>query len=408
MRLHPEVRDLFTRAMSALFSPQRTFTKIPDGPIEYGAVAPYLVLSGIFWINLHGYLLFTRPVWDSLSREILYAIAFGLAPLLMWYFFSLVLWKACQMWGDGIYSLPQIERGVFCLVFIWILLPIFDIPHLFFPIPLIEVPIFGIHPIHFSHIIAVVIIPIELFYLFNVLFPRRIIFVILMAVVALPIAKFVLEDLYFLIEHLLYQLGWLSGKYDDSVAGAIGNVISFLVLSVIHSLVIGNYARDVRKIFFSVAILAIIMIPSVKVQKPLYPGFATDSGYLDSSDGIPKQKDFVFPDAFNLKSNESASSIRELKCIVQFLEETERVSGSKEFPWARCDIIPGSQVEGNRALLGQEWRLDGESRQETSWGDPQLLRQLNSEGNTIRLHIETRAGDVVSFSGIWIELDSTK
>ena len=157
---------------------------------------------------------------------------------------------------------------------------------------------------------------------------------------------------------------------------------------------------------FSVLVI-FIGVFMMSVVKPKFPGYASDSGYVDSSvDGVPKKKEFVFKNAFRLDSLSNAARIKKISCIVRFLEQTKKV-GNDSLPKARCDVISHqSEIGGGFFIEGKEWiSLSGASEQKTTWSEPNIIGRLTKGSNDIRISVETGSGDVIVFSGVWIETE---
>lgn len=400
------ITQLVGQASRAVISPQKTFGMIRPTRIQYRKVLPVLFIAGVAWIHLHGYLLFTRPIWESLSRDVLYSLTFGFFPIFSWSQISVLIWAWHRKFFSHQRSLPEFEQAVFYILFLWLILPLFDLPHLYFDVPLITLPIFGTHPLHFSLIIAIIFITVEVYAFFSVFYPsaRAVAFVI--AIVALPIAKFVLEDIAFLFEKALFDFSFIDGKYDDAIVGAVGTAPAMVIVffTRYYFLGWGIWYGLSRGLFFA-GVFSVLIMPFVKGQQPLYPGFTSDSGVLDSSDGVAREKDFVYPDTVLLDFNPVTRPIKELKCVVNFLKTTHRVSVQDSKLLARCDIAPGPQKgEGKYLLIGEEWHDIGSAGEMTTvWKDASLLSKLTEQNNDIRVHLETGPGDIIVFSGVWVE-----
>ncbi len=422
------IKKLLQQAVRAIVSPRRAFSVLAEGEIAYGEVIPFLAVAGIAWIHLHGYLLFTEPIWINWQRWLLYSLTFALFPIISWSHLSLIAWFA-HNWIKKSQNLPlaRVEQAVFALIFLWLLLPIFDIAHLykcdvgsfdafshclsartFLDVPLVQLPFVGAHPVHLSHIVAAIFIPVELFYLFSQTFAFTRALALTLALIALPVAKFLFEDLGFLIEEAFFRAGFISGKYDDSVFG----FFSALPAVAVYFIIRGFKMRWPRKyvggavggaLLFYGAIGA-LTLPSLD---PLYPGYASDAGMLDSSrDRIPKKKDFVFADTINFSSPVVLASTREVHCIVRFQNDTRTREGGDAGSFARCDIAPGPEKGANQEFfLGEEWKdIKRSSERITVFKDPRILQTLTHRNNDIRVHVETAPGDRISFSGVFIEL----
>ena len=400
--------EIFRESCRAIIHPFKTFHAISDRPIPYITLVPIIFLIGVLWINLHSFLLFAEPIWVNFYRWLFYSILFGFFTVFAWLITALILWSIAQFFKVAV-SLAYIERGTFYVLFIWILMPIFDIVHFWLPVQLIDVGILGIHPIHASHIFAIIFIPLEVFtFLYAVFGRNHFFFILFAALTALPVAKFVGEDLAFLFERFLYQTGIVAGKYDDYVFGYLFSVpfwIGYLILR-------AKVMMWPRRFWFSFIVpLSVVMIFigafMMYVVKPKFPGYATDSGYVDSSmDGVPKKKEFVFKNAFRLDSLSNAARIKKISCIVRFLEQTKKAS-SGSLPKARCDVISHQRgIADEFPIAGNEWiSLSGASEQKTTWSEPDLIDRLTKGSNDIKISVETGRGDIVVFSGVWIETE---
>jgi len=274
------------------------------------------------------------------------------------------------------------------------------------PILLLSFPFFGTHPFHFSLIIAAVAISLEFFVFLRVWLRARVLWALLASLAVLPFAKIVLEDLGFLVEEFVWRSGWIRGKYDDSVFGFIVAVPLQASLIVWRGLEVGwSRAKIASAVFLLSAASFGIGFATLRNVTPIFPGYATDSGFLDSSDGVSKTEDFVFEDSVVFPFDPLLEPIGELRCIVQFLEGTHRAEKKRGSPKARCDFAPGPDVgEGEYAFKGDTWEeLEGEARMVTRWKDPELLRMLTPRNNDVRIHVETAPGDRAVFSGVWID-----
>ena len=399
---------MFHDAIEALIHPLSIFRKLSSGSVPYKTIVPLTFLIGVWWINLHGFLLFTEPLWINTYRLFFYSILFGFFPLSAWFITAFILWGIARFFKISV-SLAYIERGVFCILFIWMLMPIFDIVHLWFPVWLVDVGIFGIHPIHASHIFAGIFIPLEVFgFLYAILGRNRLLLILPFALIVLPVAKFVDEDLAFLVERFFYQTGIIAGKYDDYVFGYLFNIPFWIGYLVMRAKVMKWPRRFSLLLIIPFSATVILLgVFMMSVVKPKFPGYASDSGYVDSSvDGIPKKKEFVFKNAFRLDSFSNVARIKKISCIVRFLEQTKKVENNP-LPKARCDVISHQpETTDEFSVEGNEWTfLSGASEQKTTWSEPDLIGRLTKGSNDIKISVETGRGDIVVFSGVWIETE---
>lgn len=400
------VRTMVSNAFRAMIFPRAAFSSLPDRPANYGRLMIFLFISGVLWIHAHGFLLFLEPIWKTAQRDILYSIAFGLTPPILFLFLPPILFFVQRALRVESLSFYQIEHAVFYLIMIWIILPFFDLVHLVFPTILVHAGLFGTHPLHFSLIFAAIVIPFELFFFFRALFTSRYFVIsVIGAVTALPFGKFVLQDLYFIFERFLFDIGIISGKYDDGTIGAIGNSISLVIILLLRTYIKKEkFWKEIGKILLFGGALLLILAPILRSESPLYPNFATDSGRLDSIYSKKVENDtFKFREVLDLNTIMNGPPFKELTCRVQFLEETHRSNVLSERPLARCDIAPSKSEEN--LLSGMVWKsISGEELRETAWSYEELSKREFSKNNDIHIYLETGPGDVVSFSGVWIEV----
>ncbi len=401
------IGELILGSFRALRHPIKAFLHIDSRPIAYLSVIPYVFAIGVLWIQLHGFLLFTEPLWINTYRWFFYSILFGFFALSSWLITAFVLLGIARFFKVSV-SLAYIERGVFCILFVWMLMPIFDIVHLWFPVWLVDVGIFGVHPIHASHIFAGIFIPLEVFGLLYTIFGRnRLLLILPITLIVLPLSKIVGEDLGFLVERFFYQAGIIAGKYDDYVFGYLFNVPFWIGYLILRAKVM-MWPRRFSLFFivpFSVAVICIGVF-MMYVVKPKFPGYASDSGYLDSSDGVAREHDYMFIGMLNLPFDPAIRTPKKISCIVRLLAQTNNAGGDN-FPKARCDIRSFLLRDTNEfSMTGSEWSgLNGSSEQVTTWTDKAVIQTLSQYKNDIRVHVETSTGDIVVFSGIWVEVE---
>lgn len=399
--------ELIKNSLLALVFPRRALSRCTDRPVAYGFVIPFLFVGGVAWIHLHGYLLFTEPIWSNYPRWFFYSILFGLFPIFSWLAAALALWFL-HWYAGGSRSLYFVEQGTFFLLFIWLVMPVFDVLHASIPVFLVKVPLFGVHPIHFSHIFALAAIPPQAFFLFRALLPQWSARAILAAaLLILPVAKFIIEDAGFLLEEFLYRVQVIGGKYEDYVFGFIvGSFFWFIYACIRAALFSWTHLRrwillgSLGIFFLCLDVALLLLVP------PKYPGYATDSGFLDSSeDGIAKTEDFVFEDALHFDFDPALTPVKELRCIVRVFKGTALREVSRSPARARCDIASGpGSGEGEFRLEGESWKaFRAGDILTTVWNDPVELGRLTERNNDIRVHLETAPGDIVVFSGVWVE-----
>ncbi|MEK7643335.1 MAG: hypothetical protein AAB372_02710 [Patescibacteria group bacterium] len=393
------ITRLFVFAWRALFSPKSAFRVLPEEPIPYHKASIFLFFGGVCWIHLHGFLLFVEPPWSSLARAVLYSLVFGVMPILAWRLPALFLYELNRRFGAMKASLIQVEYGMFALVSVWLIMPILDIPHLWLSqIPII-LPLLGYHTLHFSHIFAGIVLTYELWFFLGVLFRGYRVIVFTIAILAFPFAKLVVEDIPFFIERLLFLGGVIDGKYDDAVAGAVVQPFFIVTYFLVRSFVTReSFRRNIMRGFLASGLFVVCALPFLIGQDPLYPGFVTDSGVLNSMrDQRRKSKNFLFAGVLH----DIPTSSR-VTCRVHFLKGTFQTKAG-DTPRARCDLLVSGTEKG---LIGTEWRaLRGDSFQTTAWDDREALARIRDKLLDVRVFVETDAGDAVFFSGIEIETD---
>jgi hypothetical protein len=394
--------DILKSSLKALTSPREAFKNISDGPINYLSISTFLLVGGILWIHLHSYLLFTEPIWQRWSIQFLYSTMYALVSLHNWLGVSLGIWYMQKTIFRKDATLTKIERAVFPFALIWLVLPILDLPHLFFDKWLIALPLLGIHPIHLSSLLAFFVISFLLFFFFREIFGfRNIILLALFGIGAFIISKFILQDIAFLIEEFAYSAGLITGKYNDAVFGMAIAAPVFGSYYFFRILLVQNKIWKALLIGILITMgLYVWILPAIYSEKPEYPDYASDSGIVDARNSSEVLiKDFVYEDVLHLDLE--AGILKSLKCIVQLVNETI----SSEDSFVRCDIAPGPAVGQNLyELIGNRLNgPNGSTEYATEWNDEIILNKI-TDNNDIRVHFEVAPGDVISFSGIWVEI----
>ncbi|MDA1334679.1 MAG: hypothetical protein O2794_01525 [bacterium] len=399
------IKELLSYAWHALLRPHKVFRNIDPLAIRYPSVLTFLFIVGAVWINLHGYLLFTKPIWSSFSNFVLYSLTFGTIAIVNWLFLAIFLWSLQPVFeGVKKLSLAQVEKGAFALTMTWVSLPLLDIPHLWFSQIPVVLPVLGYHTLHFSHIFAGVVIPIQMYFLLRAVFPSRgSRFAVLFALIALPVAKFVFEDLVFLAEEFVFSLGLIGGKYYDAVSLTLGQYIAIPAYILWRLVALKYPLRDtVINVIVPTGLFIAFTLPFILGQDPLYPEYASDAGYVDSSMDDGRVGEFVYLDSIEFPFDPQLDPISKFDCNVHFLSETIDATPNDGFPRARCEIAPTDSY----SIIGDWWSdLSGEENRETSWEEQEDISQFQEKGNDIRIIIETSPGDIVSFSGVFVGIE---
>jgi len=195
-------RKLIKNAFLAIFKPHRAFKEISQKEkINYKIVILLTLIWGAIFIILN--FAFAQRSWIfQWSHAPITLISQAIYGFLLWFGGSLIFFSLAKILKKKV-SLNKIEIGVFYLWMIWAIMPFFDLPHLLFKIPMIDIFGRGAHLSWFFAFPALALL--TFFFLKDILkFKRKELILAGCFSVFLPLlGRFVLEDIPIFLNNFL-------------------------------------------------------------------------------------------------------------------------------------------------------------------------------------------------------------
>jgi len=197
MKIIP-TRRLIGRAVRALYQPHKVFKEIQaDEVMNYKTAVPFMAFGGLFFIFFHTRLVIGYWLWDFYYEPFI-VIQYIFASFFNFLLGTVVLFAIFKYWFKIEPNRKHIDIAVFYLWFSWIIMPIFDFPHLFgmktyFLIH--KLPWANTFLMHFSSLITTPIRLLQVYFIFTHLFKIKLhgIKIWILAFIIVVGARFILE-----------------------------------------------------------------------------------------------------------------------------------------------------------------------------------------------------------------------